>query len=166
MAPEADFSNSIFSSLSSEYCAASATPTLGLLDFVDKFESTNAAVSTIKSEQSKAATTSPFTDLIGNKTQASLYFTPAVTGSQAWDVGKVTEKGATTSSHVVSGQIVPTVGAERASTTSAGNGGSAGTSTGTGSAATTSSTGSNGAGRKEAAAVAGVVGLAGLVVIL
>lgn len=85
------------SSLSEKYCAASATPSLGLADYLFKFAGT-----TEGSDGSDPTKTSKVKDPIGNKTAISYYYTASVTGSQAWVVADPTA----TSGLVRDGQLV------------------------------------------------------------
>ncbi|KAK5115805.1 hypothetical protein LTR85_009399 [Meristemomyces frigidus] len=161
---------SVISSISSQYCAVTNTPTLGLADVLYSY-----ATATSQSS-SASADTSSFLDPIGNKTAVSYYFTPSVTGSAAYIVAQATESASTsgiasgsassgsgsslsTSLHTSDGQIVATASASAV-------GSASGTGSASGSAATASTTGSSGAGRQEAAAMAGVIALAGFVVMV
>ncbi|KAM3423492.1 hypothetical protein BST61_g920 [Cercospora zeina] len=69
-------------SASSSYCAASATATIGLADYLlrlgDGLESTAAGSTPMETS------TVNFRDPIGNETEVSYYYTAAVTGSAAW----------------------------------------------------------------------------------
>lgn len=157
----------VFSSLSSQYCAVTYTPTVGIADFLDAY------AATAQSTQSTAASNSTgftLSDPIGNKTAVSYYFTPSVTGSAAYLVAEATDSASTsgsvsgsgsgsamsTSMHTSNGQIVQTASVSEAGSAS----GSA-----SGSAATASTT-KSGAGKQEAAAVAGVIAFAGFVALL
>lgn len=86
-------------SLSEKYCAASATPSLGLADYLFQFAG--------DFEASSSPKTSKFKDSIGNKTEISYYYTASVTGSQAWVVADPTA----TSGVVKDGQLVATASA-------------------------------------------------------
>ena len=103
--------SSYISSMSSAYCAATATPTLGLIDFEESWY-TISAFSSILSSATAEAKTSTFSDPIGNKTAVSLYYTPEVTGTAALHVG-LKANSTPTSTNVVNGQIVPTAAAHR-----------------------------------------------------
>ncbi|EME48038.1 hypothetical protein DOTSEDRAFT_105468, partial [Dothistroma septosporum NZE10] len=141
---DAGLTNNDIASLSSQYCAASTTPTLGLDQWFFQY-----AQSAISTSATTSAASSSFSDPIGNKTDVSLYFTPSVTGSAAYVVAQAT--GSTMSSaSAVSGQIKATASANNAAAS--------------GKASSTSS--GSGAGRTEAAAVAGLIGVAGLVALL
>lgn len=155
-------------SLSSSYCAASATPTLDLGDvFVQ-------AVATNTSDMvSATASSTSYSDPVGNVTDISAYFTPSVMGSSVYAVAQTTDTpsnstsmasgsaasssgGSTTKSASVqtsNGQIVATAGGASTSKAAA-----------SGSASTTSS--GSGAQRTEMAALAGVMALAGFVAVL
>ena len=128
------------SSISSQYCAASVTPTAALADYL----------ANIAEPTSTNTATSSFSDPIGNKTAVSYYWTPSVTGTAAYLIP--TSTGALSTSD---GQIKPTATVNNAAGTSD-NGGAAGTST--------SSRGA--AAQTQAAAMAGVIGLAGFVALL
>ncbi|KAK3686745.1 hypothetical protein LTR37_019495 [Vermiconidia calcicola] len=145
-------SDDVISTASSEYCAASATPSLGLAEYLFQFAS-DPEVSSLASSVRAAASTS-FTDPIGNQTAVSLYYTPQVTGSAALDVPDLTRGATATTTNVVDGQVVAT-----ASETSGGSTGSAAGS------ASPSAAGEGGAGRLKVA-VGGVIGLAGIVAVL
>lgn len=143
-------------SLSSAYCAASATPTLGLADFLFQWaDSYNAS-------HPATATASTMSDPIGNKTAVSLYYTPSVTGTAAWIVAEATSgassgMGTFASENTVSGMIVATASANNAAAT--------GYHSGTAASGSGSSTSSGGAAVATAAGM-GMLGLAGLVVML
>lgn len=83
-------------SMSDKYCAASATPSLGLADYLFQFGG--------KLDESDDSKTSKFKDPVGNKTEISYYYTASVTGSQAWVVADPTA----TSGVVKDGQLVAT----------------------------------------------------------
>ncbi|KAK4631176.1 hypothetical protein CLAFUW4_03380 [Fulvia fulva] len=134
---EAGITNKDITSISSQYCAASSTPTLGLADWLFQYADSMASAS-----PTATAKSSSFSDPIANKTEVSLYFTPSVTGSAAYIVAQATGS-ATSKVNSVSGQIRPTAGGRASGTTSG-----------------------NGAGKTEAAAVAGLIGVAGLVALL
>ncbi|KAK5131993.1 hypothetical protein LTR08_000413 [Meristemomyces frigidus] len=161
-----DITPSAISSLSAQYCAVTNTPTLGLAYVLFGIATDYQSGVLTKSSTS---TVSTFSDPIGNKTDASYYFTPSVTGSAAYIVpaqttssasgsGSTTgsESAVSTSLSTSGGQIVPTASVSEASTAS----GSA-----SGSAASASTTAS-GADRKQALAVVAVVAVAGFVAML
>jgi len=154
--------------MSSTYCAASATPTIGGTDFIVSFLNPSSG------PLAAAFTPSSFSDPIGNRTDVSLYYTPSATGSAAWIVAMPTISGNSrsvsySSVNTVSGQIVPTAVFSRSSpaTTTAAPSGDAidSASAASGSASTSAS---SSAGALETAivrkkALAGMLGLAGLV---
>lgn len=120
--------------ISSSYCAATNTPSIGLYEAVSV-------------DQGVCTVTKTASDTLAGSTAVSLYYTPAITGPAATQVEDVTNNaGSTTISVVTSdGQIVATAGQ-----------GSATTSTSTSS----SSTSSGGAVKTEGAAAIGVLGVA------
>lgn len=139
-------SKSSLSSLSSAYCAASATPSQGLFEVVYSLAPTNAVA---------PSATSSYSDPMGSKTEVSYYYTPSVTGTAAWMVAQATgmSMASFTTTNIMSGQIVPTAVPTV--------GKASGTSSGAGA---TSSAGSPG--RHGAMAAAGLFGIAGAVAIL
>ena len=153
------------SSISSAYCAATATPTLGLIDFwVSWLE--KPAKASILSSHSTRTKSSAFSDPIGNKTAVSLYYTPAVTGTAALDIAGLTDGATRSTTNILNGQIVPTTSV---TTTRAGTRKVKPTTNGKGPAAAGSSSSSSTSGsgaRHTDAAIAGVIGLVGLVAML
>lgn len=135
-------------SLSSAYCAVSATP-VGLADYLFEWASN---YSSSYPASASVTSSSSMSDPIGNKTAVSLYFTPSVTGSAAWVIAAETS-GSSTSENTVSGQIAPTASANNdAAQSGSDNGDSSSSSTGGAPVAT--------------AAGMGMLGLAGLVALL
>ncbi|KAF1826898.1 uncharacterized protein K489DRAFT_374983 [Dissoconium aciculare CBS 342.82] len=99
-----DVTPSYISSVSSAYCAASSTPTVGLADYlagIPEPTSTNTAA------------TSAFSDPIGNKTAVSLYYNAPVTGTSVYLLP--TSTGAVKTSN---GQIVATATTNNAAASS------------------------------------------------
>ena len=125
-------------SMSSAYCAVTATPTAGLFDYLMEG---NAHMVGMYSTVAK----SKFSDPLSSSTAVSLYFTPSITGSAVTEAASA--GNATTSTHTSNGQVVATA-----------------TSGGTSNKGSMS--GGLGVGWREGMAVAGMVGLAGLVVTL
>ncbi|KAF2162151.1 hypothetical protein M409DRAFT_27534 [Zasmidium cellare ATCC 36951] len=159
---------SALASLSSAYCAASATPTLGLADYLfdwaDSYNASHPATAT--------ATASTMSDAIGNRTDVSLYFTPSVTGTAAWLIAEATSgassgMGSFASENTSGGMIVPTASANNAAaasgaqTTGGASGSGASGASGSGASATSSA-----GGAVVTAAGVGMLGLAGLVAML
>ena len=167
---------SILASASSSYCAVTNTPTVGFDMFLYSI-ATDVQTSNTDSAASTASS-STFSDPIGNQTAVSLYYTPSITGSSAWVVAQATSSvsnntvasgssgsgsaSSTESLATSNGQIIATAGA------SATTGSTSGSASGTASAASgsASTTAGSGAGKQEAAAVAGVIALAGIVALL
>lgn len=166
-----DVNVGLISSISSQYCAVTNTPTAGIADVLYSY-----ATASSQSTSSASADTSSFSDPIGNKTAVSYYFTPSVTGSAAYVVAQATGSASTsgitggsassgsasslsTSLRTSDGQIVPTAATNA-------QGSASGSGSASSSAATASTTGSSGAGKQEVAAVAGVIALAGVVAML
>jgi hypothetical protein len=147
--------NDLVTSASSSYCAVTNTPTYGVGEWFGAL--TSAARSRV------STVTSTFSDPLGNNSLASLYFTPAVTGTSSWLPAQATENPSNnreTGSSAIplatsNGQIVATTAAAAATTATA-----------SGTASSASTTSHSGAGKQEQAAVAGLIGFAGLVVLL
>lgn len=103
------FAPSAIESFSSEYCAVAPTPLRGYTAAINSFIASATEemdYSTISQSPSQAVMT---------KTDVSLYYTPAVTGVSAWDVGLPAGSSATfTSLRTSGGQIVPTAAAGEA----------------------------------------------------
>ncbi len=165
--PGVVFPINVISSMSSAYCAATATPTLGFYDYelsyLDKPQF-NSIFSSIM-----ASATSTFLDPIGNKTGVSLYYTGAATRSAALNIGEFTGTAAPTTTLIMNGQIVATAslmtstGGKTSMTGQATQVATERPSTSAGKA--TTSTGNSGA-RQTEAVLAGVLGLVGVVVML
>lgn len=154
---EGSIPDSVLSSASSTYCAASATASFGLADFLYSI-----AIGVIPTATAPATGTGTasvkYADPIGNKTEVSYYYTQAVTGTAAWSVVQPTGTSGSasyTTTNVQDGQIRPT--ASTSATQSA-------DASGTRSRNATES--GNAAGRYEAAGMTGLLGLAGLVALL
>ena len=129
-------------SASSSYCAVSATPTTDLLNYMLHWGAYNLS--------SSSSSSSTYSDPLGSSTAVSLYFTPAVTGAAALQVGALTNSAGSTiqtSINTSKGQIVPT--------TAAMTGSSGATSTGGAPPVET-----------EGAAMAGVMGVAAIMAML
>ena len=151
----------VISSMSAAYCVASATP-IGILDFQFSYLQKPQFSTFFGAASSATATT--FSDPLANSTAVSLYYTAAVTGSAALDVGVFTATGTTlqTTAEISDGLIVATATSARTSTS---------TSTVTmgatqgGAEASTTTTSGLGA-RQTQAAFAAVLGLVGAVALL
>ena len=151
-------SEDTLSSISSEYCAATVTPTAGLADYLFALASSLEPGTT---QTGSAQTSVSYLDSIGNKTEVSYYYTPSVTGSAAWVVAQPTGTGSSvaySTTNVDDGQIRATASANNAAAA-----GGSGTQTGSGAQSTESG---SSAGKHEAMAAAGLLGLVGLVVVL
>ncbi|CAK4030016.1 Hypothetical predicted protein [Lecanosticta acicola] len=160
---EDDLSPKQVSSISSAYCAASATPTLGFAYFIYQYAP---GVTGTSLPASSTATPSSFSDPLGNRTEVSLYYTPSVTGSAAWAIAEATGTSSGlatfTTTRTSNGQIVATA---------TNGGGSNGAATGAASSTTrnansTTTTAPNSAHTHGAAVVAGLIGVAGLLAML
>ena len=154
-------------SMSSAYCAATATPTLGLLAYQDSFRSKPQFKSIFGSTTGEAKATQTFSDPLANSTAVRLYFTPAVTGSAALDIGVFTETVKPSTTSVKDGQIVATANTAadtemKTTSTKVVKGTQEATKAGK---STTATTGNVGA-RQSGAALAGVLGLLGAVALL
>lgn len=97
------------SSISSSYCAASATPTVGLEKMLAKYG--NDTASSVLSVASDKASTSTFSDPMMGSTAVSYYYTPAVTGTAVFDIAGVTKGAEPTETNVSHGQITSENGA-------------------------------------------------------
>ena len=120
-----------------QYCAVDVKPT------ADIFDETTAVL-----RSSTTPLPTAFTDPIPNSTAVSVYFTPTITGSEAWEVEGLTAGGRVTRTVTSGTEIVATTKAPAEATKQT---------------KTASTTG--GANRVDVA-VAGIVGLAGFVAIL
>jgi len=155
-----DVPDSIYSSMSSSYCAVSSTPTLAFADWL--LYAGQSALSTISAPSTTATS---YSDPLGNSTQVSLYFTPSVTGSAAWNAAVAT---GSISLHTISGQIVPTASGTTVASSSV-NDASQTISADSDSAHSTGTTTTShaAAGTNHVMAVAaGMVGFAGMVAML
>ena len=160
--------HTLISSMSSSYCAATATPTLGLVEFQASFVEKPQFKSLFSSNTAKP--TSTFSDPIGNKTAVSLYYTGLATGSTALNIGEFTGTVSPTTTNVEKGQIVPTATSTKAPNTAKTTATGKATLVATGrqnTSAVTSTTSTGGTGaRQTEAALAGVLGLVGVVAML
>jgi len=118
--PLAYLGDSAVSSMSSSYCAVTATPTLGLVDYYHEWIGGSLAPSWLKSMISAAS--SQFNDLLSTdytlpspyglgstiRTAVDYYFTPSVTGTNAWKVAEITNSAGSTVWRTADGQIVDT----------------------------------------------------------
>lgn len=150
-----------FSSLSSDYCAATATPSLGFGMFQVKFNSKPAVLSMFTSN---LKATQSFSDPLAGSTAISLYYTPSVTGSAALNVGPFASSSPSpTTTLVKDGQIVATASTKISTVSSPTK---AATKVATKAATTQSTSSTGGVGRQTDAALAGVLGLVGVVALL
>lgn len=160
--------HSVLSSMSSAYCAATATPTVGILEFGQDFLA-KPQFSSIFSSNSAAAT-STFSDPIGNKTDVTLYWTAPVSGTAILDVGAFTGTAKPTTTNVQNGQIVATASTSAqntAETTAVATTGNLAGTAQTGASQSTGTTTTSGiAARQTEAVFAGVLGLVGVVAML
>lgn len=111
---QALFEPSAIESFSSSYCAVTAMPTVGY--------PTAILAITSETEETGSANFSPLSSStsgsIGTQTDVSLYYTPAASGAQAWDVVLPTGASATFSNLKTSaGQIVATAAVEKHTST-------------------------------------------------
>lgn len=165
---EAPLPSNLISSMSSAYCAATATPTLGLSEFQASYLN-RPQFSSIFSSNS-ATPTSTFSDPIGNKTDVSLYWTAPVTDTAILDVGAFTGTAKPTTTNVQKGQIVATASTSAqntAKTTAIVKTGTLAGTAQTGASQSTGTTTTSGiAARQTEAVFAGVLGLVGVVAML
>ena len=98
------YSDNILTSMSSSYCAATATPSGGIHDMLSQWNKGPVASSVISAGRAETST-SPFSDPLAGKTAVSLYTTPAVTGSAIFNIAGITRGATPTTTHVVHGQI-------------------------------------------------------------
>lgn len=103
-------SNAEISSMSSSYCAASSTPTVGLLHMMSDFYLSPGVVSSMESQVS-AARTSTYSDPLAGSTAVSCYYTPSVTGTAVFNIAGVTQGAKPTETNVEHGQITASSGA-------------------------------------------------------
>lgn len=157
--------NNIISSMSSAYCAASPTPTLGFFDYQLLYVSKPQFSSILSSTTGTAKST--FSDPLGNKTAVSLYYTASVTGSAALDVGEFLTTGTVkpTTTSLKDGEIVATASANAATKAATSTQTTTGAQTGASTGASTTTT-SGIAARQTEAVFAGVLGLVGVVAML
>ena len=158
------------SSISSAYCAATATPSLGLIDYLERQVVSKALEYSSNSSSGMTPSTS-FSDPMGTKTAVSLYYTPGVTGPRALDIGSLTGGAKMTTTNIVNGQIVATGGTTSSQsptggTQVAGKPASTKENANATELSSSSSTGGVAPPRTTHAALAGVIGLVGLVAIL
>lgn len=98
------------SSMSSSYCAASSTPTVGLLNMMSDYYKSPKVASMLKSELSEAKT-STYSDPLAGSTAFSYYYTPSVTGTAVFNIAGVTHGAKPTETNVKHGQITANSGA-------------------------------------------------------
>ncbi|TKA23555.1 hypothetical protein B0A50_07133 [Salinomyces thailandicus] len=152
-------------SLSSSYCAVSNTPTTGWNAI---FRQYYLSLSPLSLPTSTSSTATSLSDPIGNKTAISYYYTPSITGSDAYIVGLPTPTDFTSASTATrseefvtnpvtsNGQIIATAGLDERLIASS-----------TSSAASSSSTApDNGSGKREISAGAGVVAVAAMIALM
>ena len=154
---EGTIPESLLSSASSTYCAASATASVGLADFLYNIALGVTPTATGSATGTETASVK-YADPIGNKTEVSYYYTQAVTGTAAWSLVQPTgsaDSASYTTTNVQDGQIRPTISTSATRSANA---------SGTDSSNPTQS--GKAAGRYEAVGAAGLLGLAGLVAFL
>lgn len=149
---EGTLPESVLQSASSTYCAATATASVGLAEFLYSMAIgvTPSATPTATGDGSSSV---KYADPIGNKTEVSYYYTQAVTGTAAWSVPHATGTSGSisfTTTNIQDGQIRPTASVSGIALNATG----------------TQSGNSNGAGRYEAVGTLGIFGLAGLLAFL
>ena len=118
--PLAYLGDTAVSSMSSSYCAVTAIPTLGLLGYYGQWTRGSLAPPWLKSMISAASSrfrdplstdyTLPSPYGLGStiRTAVDYYFTPSVTGSEAWKVPAITDSAGSTVWRTADGQIVAT----------------------------------------------------------
>jgi hypothetical protein len=118
--PLAYLGNSAVSSMSSSYCAVTATPTQGLVEYYNEWTKGSLAPPWLKSMISAAS--SRFKDPLSTgytmtssyglgstiRTAVEYYFTPSVTGTEAWKVQAITDSAGSTIWKTADGEIVAT----------------------------------------------------------
>lgn len=161
------FRPNVISSMSSAYCAASATPTLGIFEYQFQYLNKPQFSTLFPSSSSSGSRTSTFSDPLADSTAVSLYYTAAVTGTDAVDVGAFTATGTAlqTTISIRDGYIVATAStnANTAPTTSTATTGA----TQGGASPSDSTTSTSGIGsRHTEAAFAGVLGMIGAIALL
>ena len=90
--------------MSSSYCAATSTPTVGIPGMISGWYNRPRATSALGSAIA-AAKTSIYSDPLSGKTAVSLYYTPTVTGTAVFNIAGVTHGATPTTTDVVHGQI-------------------------------------------------------------
>jgi hypothetical protein len=98
------------SSMSSSYCAASSTPTVGLLHMMSEYFNSPQVTSKLHSAISEAKT-STYSDPLAGSTAVSYYYTPSVTGTAVFNIAGVTHGATPTTTKVADGQITANSGA-------------------------------------------------------
>jgi hypothetical protein len=98
------------SSMSSSYCAATNTPTVGLDKMISEYYH-SPKVSSMLNSAISAATTSPYSDPLAGSTAVSYYYTPSVTGTAVFNIAGVTHGAKPTETNVKNGQITAISGA-------------------------------------------------------
>lgn len=157
----------VINSMSQAYCAATATPTLAYPVFVVQYLQKQQFSTLFDMSSASSGTTASFSDPLASSTAVSLYYTAAVTGSEALDVGVFTESGTAkpTTTLVREGQIVATASTiQEATTTTSTHTTGATTQDGSSNRSTTTTSGIGS--RQTQAAVAGLFGLVGAVALL
>ncbi len=91
-------------SMSSSYCAATSTPTVGIQGMVESWYNRSQVTSAFKSAVAEAIT-STYSDPLSGSTAVSLYFTPRLTGSAVFNIAGVTQGATPTTTHIAHGQI-------------------------------------------------------------
>ena len=97
--------NNITASMSSAYCALSATPSVGLLEYVQDWTIGKSMPASVRSKVS-AAETERYHDPLRTSTEVGIYWTGSVTGSEAWSIVDATDSVAVVTE---SGRIVSAV---------------------------------------------------------
>ena len=93
------------SSTSSSYCAATATPSVGMHGMLQSWDHDRPEATSVLSSIVAAAKTTTYSDPLAGSTAVYLYYTPTVTGSAVFDIGGATHGAKPTTTNVVDGQI-------------------------------------------------------------
>ena len=96
------FNSTAASSISSSYCAATASPTAGLEKVMAAFYDSSAANAL---REGDAKSVSAFSDPLSGSPAVSLYYTPSVTGTAVFGIAGVTKGAEPTETNVRHGQI-------------------------------------------------------------
>jgi hypothetical protein len=104
------FNATAASSISSSYCAASATPTVGLEKVMAAFYNGSAADALSGGDAKATYSVSAFSDPLKGSTAVSYYYTPSVTGTAVFGIAGITKGAEATETSVRHGQITSGAG--------------------------------------------------------